>query len=186
MEPRDIRKLLRPDLLDIKPYSSARDEFSDERAEMVFLDANENPVDSGLNRYPDPLQRKVKQRLAQLKRVPESQIFLGNGSDEVLDLLFRAFCVPGRDNCIVLPPTYGMYRVLAAINGVECREVLLDREFQPDVPAILSKTDQHSKLLFICSPNNPTANLIANESIKALLAEFPGLVVIDEAYVDFS
>jgi len=185
MEPKLIRQLIRPDLLDIRPYSSARDEYSETSRGMTFLDANESPVDNGLNRYPDPSQRAVKLKLADQKGVGLNQIFLGNGSDEVLDLLFRAFCIPGKDNCLILPPTYGMYSVLAAINRVECREVQLTSNFQPDVAGIIKNTDQHSKLLFICSPNNPTGNLMDETRIEQLLSQFPGLVVIDEAYWDF-
>jgi histidinol-phosphate aminotransferase len=185
MEPKYIRQLIRPDLIDIKPYSSARDEYSETSRGMTFLDANESPVENGLNRYPDPFQRAVKEKLADKKGVAVNQIFLGNGSDEVLDLLFRAFCIPGMDNCLILPPTYGMYSVLSAINGVERREVQLTSNFQPDVSGIVRSTDQHSKLLFICSPNNPTGNLMDETVVEQLLSQFPGLVVIDEAYWDF-
>ncbi len=175
--------LVRPSIAKLKPYSSARDEFQGESA--VFLDANESPYESGVNRYPDPLQRQLKQRIAQIKGVDAARIFLGNGSDEVLDLIFRAYCEPGQDNVIILPPTYGMYKVLADLNGVECREVLLTPGFQPDADAILSTADSHSKVLFLCSPNNPSGNVFSEEMMVKLLEGFPGLVVVDEAYIDF-
>jgi histidinol-phosphate aminotransferase len=171
----------------MKPYSSARDEFEDfDTAEMIFLDANENPFQNGVNRYPDPQQSNVKKVLAKLKNVKTNQILLGNGSDEVLDLLFRAFCEPKIDNVITLPPTYGMYGVLANINAVENREVLLSIDFQPQVEKILEAIDENTKILFLCSPNNPTANSFSDESVMKLLENFKGLVVIDEAYIDFS
>jgi histidinol-phosphate aminotransferase len=171
----------------MKPYSSARDEFEDfDTAEMIFLDANENPFQNGVNRYPDPQQSNVKKVLAKLKNVKTNQILLGNGSDEVLDLLFRAFCEPKIDNVITLPPTYGMYGVLANINAVENREVLLSIDFQPQVEKILEAIDENTKILFLCSPNNPTANSFSDEIVMKLLENFKGLVVIDEAYIDFS
>ena len=176
-------QLVRPSIARLKPYSSARDEFQGESA--VFLDANESPYESGVNRYPDPLQRQLKQRIAQIKGVDAAQIFLGNGSDEVLDLIFRAYCEPGQDNVIILPPTYGMYKVLADLNGVECREILLTPDFQPDADAILSAVDGHSKVLFLCSPNNPSGNVFSEEMMVKLLKGFAGLVVVDEAYIDF-
>lgn len=182
----NIQRLVRQNILDLKPYSSARDEFSKAQTEMVFLDANENPFNNGLNRYPDPQQNALKTKISKWKNIDTHKILLGNGSDEVLDLLFRAFCEPNQDNIITLPPTYGMYKVLAAINAVEECEVLLDQQFQPVVEAILSKANQNSKLLFICSPNNPTANAFSKEKIEQLLLNFKGLVVIDEAYSDFS
>jgi histidinol-phosphate aminotransferase len=171
----------------MKPYSSARDEFEDfDTAEMIFLDANENPFQNGVNRYPDPQQSNVKKVLAKLKNVKTNQILLGNGSDEVLDLIFRAFCEPKVDNVITLPPTYGMYGVLANINAVENREVLLSEDFQPQVEKILNAIDENTKIIFLCSPNNPTANSFSDESVAYLLKNFKGLVVIDEAYIDFS
>jgi histidinol-phosphate aminotransferase len=171
----------------MKPYSSARDEFEDfDTADMIFLDANENPFENGVNRYPDPQQSNVKKVLAKQKKVQTNQILLGNGSDEVLDLLFRAFCEPKEDNVITLPPTYGMYGVLANINAVENREVLLSEDFQPQVEKILNAVDKNTKILFLCSPNNPTANSFSDESVAYLLKNFKGLVVIDEAYIDFS
>ncbi len=176
-------QLVRPSIARLKPYSSARDEFQGESA--VFLDANESPYESGVNRYPDPLQRQLKQLIAAIKGVDAAQIFLGNGSDEVLDLIFRAYCEPGQDNVIILPPTYGMYKVLADLNGVECREILLTPDFQPDADAILSAVDGHSKVLFLCSPNNPSGNVFSEEMMVKLLKGFAGLVVVDEAYIDF-
>jgi len=171
----------------MKPYSSARDEFEDfDTADMVFLDANENPFENGVNRYPDPQQTTVKKALAKLKGVTEKQILLGNGSDEVLDLIFRAFCEPKMDNVITLPPTYGMYGVLANINAVENREVLLSEDFQPQVEKILEAVDENTKIIFLCSPNNPTGNSFSDESVVYLMQNFKGLVVIDEAYIDFS
>lgn len=183
---RDPELLVRKGILELQPYASARDEYVSDGGRMVFLDANENPFGNGLNRYPDPQQRALKQCLASRKGVETSSILLGNGSDEVLDLLFRAFCEPGVDNVITLPPTYGMYKVLAAINNVENREVQLLENFQPDVEGILARADAGSKLLFLCSPNNPTANSFRREAVLPLCDAFPGLVVIDEAYIDFS
>lgn len=153
---------------------------------MVFLDANENPNENGLNRYPDPQQQKVKEKLSAIKAIAAKNILLGNGSDEVLDLVFRAFCEPGQDNVITLPPTYGMYKVLADINNIENREVLLNHDFEPDVTAILEQIDEHSKILFLCSPNNPSGNSFSEERISKLIQEFPGIVLIDEAYIDFA
>jgi histidinol-phosphate aminotransferase len=170
----------------MQPYSSARDEFKDFKQQMIFLDANENPFENGVNRYPDPQQKTVKSALADLKNSNENQILLGNGSDEVLDLLFRAFCEPNVDNVITLPPTYGMYGVLANLNAIENKEILLDNDFQPDVVSILKNTDERTKMIFLCSPNNPTGNSFSEESIMEILTQFNGLVVIDEAYVDFS
>ena len=182
----NIQDLIRPTIKALKPYSSARDEFQGNSDAMVFLDANENPFENGVNRYPDPQQRTVKSLLSELKGLPQENILLGNGSDEVLDLIFRAFCEPNQDNIITLPPTYGMYSVLANINAVGIKAVQLDENFQPKVDDILNATDTNSKLLFICSPNNPTANSFASESIFKLIQNFKGIVVIDEAYIDFS
>lgn len=182
----DIASLIRPSVKVLKPYSSARDEYVSDGSEMVFLDANENPYPNGVNRYPDPYQRGLKEVLSSIKGVPVQNMLLGNGSDEVLDLLFRAFCEPNVDNVITLPPTYGMYKVLAGVNAVENREVLLTEEFQPNVKGILKMADAKSKLLFLCSPNNPTGNAFGTILIKELLDEFKGLVVIDEAYIDFA
>ena len=183
----DINTITRENVKILKPYSSARDEFEDfDTAEMIFLDANENPFQNGVNRYPDPQQNSVKVILAKNNNVKASQILLGNGSDEVLDLLFRAFCEPKIDNIISLPPTYGMYSVLANINAVENREVLLSNDFQPQVEKILNAVDDNTKIIFLCSPNNPTGNSFSDESVVTLLKNFKGLVVIDEAYIDFS
>ncbi len=182
----NIQDLIRPTIKALKPYSSARDEFQGNSDDMVFLDANENPFENGVNRYPDPQQRTLKSLLSKIKSIPQENILLGNGSDEVLDLIFRAFCEPNQDNIITLPPTYGMYSVLANINAVEIKSVQLDENFQPIVNEILNAADTNSKLLFICSPNNPTANSFASESIFKLIHNFKGIVVIDEAYIDFS
>ncbi len=182
----NIQSLIRPNVAKMKPYSSARDEFKDFDSEMIFLDANENPFETNVNRYPDPQQRKLKAILSKQKNIPINQILLGNGSDEVLDLIFRAFCEPSKDNIITLPPTYGMYSVLANLNDIENREVLLDSDFQPDMDEISRTADTRTKLLFICSPNNPTGNLIASEKILKLLKTFKGLIIIDEAYIDFA
>lgn len=183
----DINTLVRENVKAMKPYSSARDEFEDfDTAEMIFLDANENPFENGVNRYPDPQQTTVKSVLAQHNGVDKNQILLGNGSDEVLDLLIRAFCEPKIDNVITLPPTYGMYGVLANLNAIENREVLLSTDFQPQLDAIMKAVDTNSKMIFLCSPNNPTGNSFSEESVYYLLDNFKGLVVIDEAYIDFS
>ena len=182
----NIKDLIRPTIKALKPYSSARDEFQGNSDDMVFLDANENPFENGVNRYPDPQQRTVKSLLSEIKAIPQENILLGNGSDEILDLVFRAFCEPNQDNIVTLPPTYGMYSVLANINAVAIKTVQLDENFQPKVHAILDAADNHSKLLLICSPNNPTANSFTSESILKLIKNFKGIVVIDEAYIDFS
>jgi histidinol-phosphate aminotransferase len=183
----DINTIVRENVKKLKPYSSARDEFEDfDTADMIFLDANENPYQNGVNRYPDPQQGNVKVVLGKMKNVNPKQILLGNGSDEVLDLLFRAFCEPKIDNIISLPPTYGMYSVLANINAVENREVLLSNDFQPQIEKILEAVDSNTKIIFLCSPNNPTGNSFSEESVTTLLEKFNGFVVIDEAYIDFS
>ncbi|WP_289062792.1 histidinol-phosphate transaminase [uncultured Zobellia sp.] len=182
----NIQNLIRENVKGLSPYSSARDEYVSDGSDMVFLDANENPFENGVNRYPDPQQRGLKSVLAEQKGIALENILLGNGSDEVLDLIFRTFCEPKIDNIISLPPTYGMYKVLSGINTVENREVLLTDDFQPDVDAILNAADEHSKLLFLCSPNNPTGNVFREEIMMDLLNKFNGLVVIDEAYIDFS
>ncbi|WP_299208994.1 histidinol-phosphate transaminase [uncultured Dokdonia sp.] len=182
----DLHSLVRANVAKMTAYSSARDEFTDFDKEMVFLDANENPFDNGVNRYPDPQQGKLRQLIATQKQIAEDQILFGNGSDEVLDLIFRAFCVPAKDNVISLPPTYGMYKVLAATNDIENREVLLNQDFQPDLDTIFQNVDENTKLIFLCSPNNPTGNLIDAEKIEEILTRFDGLVVIDEAYIDFA
>lgn len=186
MEGFDVNRLVRESVLKLQPYSSARDEYVSDGSEMIFLDANENPFDNGVNRYPDPYQRSLKSVLSEQKGLAEQQILLGNGSDEVLDLIYRAFCEPNQDNIVTLPPTYGMYKVLAGINAVDNREVLLTKDFEPNVIEILKVADSNSKLLFICSPNNPTGNAFQKKEIKELLESFNGLVVVDEAYIDFS
>lgn len=182
----DLKGLVRKNVAALQPYSSARDEYTSDGSKMVFLDANENPNPNGVNRYPDPQQRDLKSVLSRSKGLAPSQILLGNGSDEILDLLFRAFCEPHLDNIITLPPTYGMYKVLAGINAVENREIILTGDLEPDVEGILNRADGQSKILFLCSPNNPTGNRFADERIERLLGDFGGLVVIDEAYIDFS
>jgi histidinol-phosphate aminotransferase len=183
----DINNLIRENVKLMKPYSSARDEFEDfDTADMIFLDANENPFQNGVNRYPDPQQSNLKSVLATQNKVSKKQILLGNGSDEVLDLIFRAFCEPKVDNVITLPPTYGMYGVLANLNNVENREVLLSSDFQPKAEQILEVVDACSKILFLCSPNNPSGNSFSDDAVVKLLENFKGLVVIDEAYIDFS
>lgn len=182
----NIQNLVRENVKSLRPYSSARDEYVSNGSEMVFLDANENPFENGVNRYPDPQQRDLKKALAELKGVGVENILLGNGSDEVLDLFFRAFCEPKKNNVVTLPPTYGMYKVLSEINDIENREVLLTQNFQPDVDEILKATDANTKIIFICSPNNPTGNSFSEEKIIKLLKSFNGLVLIDEAYIDFS
>lgn len=182
-----INNILRPHLQNLVPYSSARDEYTGK--EGVFLDANENPYGSvtevGYNRYPDPYQWAVKEKLAPIKGVHTAQIFLGNGSDEPIDLLIRAFCEPGQDNIIVLPPTYGMYEVSANINNVEIKRVPLRPDYQLDTEQVLKVVDAQTKIIWICSPNNPTANLISREAILKIITHFNGLVVVDEAYIDF-
>jgi histidinol-phosphate aminotransferase len=181
---KDISSLVRQNILEMKPYSSARDEYSGSAS--VFLDANENPFNVPLNRYPDPKQLLLKKRIAALKGIPAEQIFLGNGSDEGIDLLFRALCEPGRDNVITVDPTYGMYAVCAEINGVERRSVLLNQDFKLDPDAVLTAVDEQTKLIFLCSPNNPTSNSFDREAIKKILDGVSCLVVVDEAYIDFS
>ena len=183
----DLNNLIRENIKSLKPYSSARDEYKDATTtEIIFLDANENPFNNGVNRYPDPQQYKVKEMLSEMKGVNKKNILLGNGSDEVLDLIFRVFCEPNVDNVITLPPTYGMYSVLANINAIENRTVLLTEYFQPKVDQILKKVDIYSKILFLCSPNNPSGNSFTEDTVEELLINFNGLVVIDEAYIDFS
>lgn len=180
----DLNKIVRPNILKLEPYSSARDEYQGDAA--VLLDANESPYGNGLNRYPDPYQRELKVAIAPSKGVRDNQIFLGNGSDEAIDLLFRIFCEPGVDNVIVNPPTYGMYKVSADINNVQVKEVSLTQDYQLNVPAIIDATDDNTKLIFICSPNNPTGNDIEWKDIMVLADNFDGIVIVDEAYIDFS
>ncbi|WP_143960602.1 histidinol-phosphate transaminase [Litoribacter populi] len=184
----ELQKMLRPHIAGLKPYSSARDEYAG--TEGVFLDANENPFGStapgSFNRYPDPYQNEIKEKLAEIKSVNQNQIFLGNGSDEAIDLLLRAFCNPGKDNIIILPPTYGMYEVSAAINDVAIKRVELSEDFQLKPKQILAMVDNYTKVIFICSPNNPTGNLMDKNSIVQILENFDGIVVVDEAYIDFA
>ncbi|MEG0889420.1 MAG: histidinol-phosphate transaminase [Bacteroides sp.] len=182
---RTLQELTRPNIWKLKPYSSARDEYKGATA-SVFLDANENPYNLPHNRYPDPMQHELKAVLAPIKHVRPEQIFLGNGSDEAIDLLFRAFCEPGTDNVVAIDPTYGMYQVCADVNNVAYRKVLLDEQFQFTADSLLAAADAHTKLIFLCSPNNPTGNDLSHTQIEILLNRFDGLVVVDEAYIDFS
>lgn len=180
-----LEQLTRPNIWRLAPYSSARDEYSGKDAH-VFLDANENPYNKPFNRYPDPLQRELKKEIAKVKRVPEENIFLGNGSDEAIDLPYRIFCRPGIDNVVAIEPTYGMYRVCADTNDVEYRPVMLDDKYQMDADKVLAACDANTKLIWICSPNNPTGNNIDREQIEKVLNGFDGIVIVDEAYSDFS
>ncbi|MBV5311894.1 MAG: histidinol-phosphate transaminase [Prolixibacteraceae bacterium] len=180
----ELDKLLRNNIKALKPYSSARDEFSGEAD--VYLDANENPFNKPYNRYPDPLQWAVKEKIAAIKNVAPEKIFLGNGSDEPIDIIFRAFCEPGVDNMVSIDPTYGMYQVAADINNVEVRKVKLNEDFGFSAQKLLDATNLYTKVIFVCSPNNPTANLLDKAEIIKLITDFDGLVVVDEAYIDFS
>ncbi|CAL1520103.1 histidinol-phosphate transaminase [Chitinophaga sp. MM2321] len=184
----NLASLLRDNIKKLVPYSSARDEFKGEAS--IFLDANENsfgsPLPVNYNRYPDPMQWQLKYKLADIKGVPPQNIFIGNGSDEAIDILYRAFCRPGVDNVVLCPPTYGMYEVSAHINDVIVRKVSLTEDFQLDIPALQQAVDENTKLIFICSPNNPTGNSINRSEIELLLNNFDGIVVIDEAYINFS
>lgn len=182
---RPLEQLVRPNILALKPYSSARDEFGGSSAK-VFLDANENPYNTPFNRYPDPLQRELKRRLGAVKGVAAENIFLGNGSDEPIDLAYRCFTRPGIDNVVAIEPTYGMYKVCADINDVEYRTVLLDDTFQTTADRLLAACDKNTKLIWICSPNNPTGNNIDRQEIIKTLEGFDGIVIVDEAYSDFS
>lgn len=180
-----VQQLIRPNILALKPYSTARDEYKGNIG--IYLDANENPFENGYNRYPSTtLKAQVRSTIAQKKDVNPARLFLGNGSDEAIDLLFRIFCRPGVDNVISIAPTYGMYSVCAAINDIEYREVMLGQEFSLPVDELLGAADARSKLLFVCSPNNPTANAFPYEQLITLVKQFPGIVVVDEAYIDFS
>ncbi len=180
----NLEKLLRNNIKVLKPYSSARDEFSGEAE--VYLDANENPYNAPYNRYPDPLQWELKIKIGRLKNIAPEKIFLGNGSDEPIDIIFRAFCEPGVDNVVSIDPTYGMYQVAADINNVEVRKVKLNEDFSFNAQKLLDVTNLYTKAIFICSPNNPTGNLLDKTEIIKLLTEFDGIVVVDEAYIDFS
>jgi len=179
----DIKKLVRKNILNLSPYRSAREDMNDPDA--IFMDANENPFPTGYNRYPDPLQRELKQLIAKEKKIKLNNIFLGNGSDEIIDLLFRAFCNPGKDSVIINPPTYGMYEVCAKINDTKVIKIELTSDFQLDLTKTF-ETRSQAKMIFICSPNNPTGNRINKDSILQLLANFKGIVIVDEAYIDFA
>lgn len=180
----DLNRLVRKNILKLKPYSSARDEFKGEA--KVLLDANENPYGEIYNRYPDPLQKKLKDKIATLKAVSANQLFLGNGSDEVIDLLMRAFCTPLKDNIISFSPSYTMYNTSAEINDIEVRELLLNPDFSLPLDELWKTIDENSKLIFICTPNNPTGNLVSLDVIKEVCLNFSGLVIVDEAYIDFT
>ena len=180
----DLDKLVRYHLKKLTPYSSARDDFKGSAS--VYLDANENPYPTDYNRYPDPHQRKLKEKISQIKKVSIEQLFLGNGSDEPIDLLIRAFCEPNRDNVLIPQPTYGMYSVSAEINAVTIKTINLTTDFDIDLESTRKAWDENTKLLFLCSPNNPSGNLLSVEKIKTLLVEFSGLVIVDEAYIDFT
>ena len=180
----DLQQLVRKNIWALKPYSSARDEFKGEAS--VYLDANENPHRKEYNRYPDPRQEAVKAKIAKLKGIPTNQIFLGNGSDEAIDLILRVFCNPGIDNIVNPDPTYGMYEVCAHINDVKLRKVKLEDDFSLNAQKLLDATEGHTKVIFLCSPNNPSANIFNKEEVEKILREFNGIVVIDEAYIDFS
>ncbi len=181
----ELERLVRPNIWALEPYSCARDEFKGMDAH-VFLDANESPYNDPFNRYPDPLQERLKAALAPMKGVRPEQIFLGNGSDEAIDLVYRVFCEPKVDNVVAIAPTYGMYKVCADINDVEYRPVPLDTDFQLDAERLLARTDEHTKVIWLCSPNNPTGNCLQPDEVVRVLHGFPGIVVIDEAYSDFS
>ncbi|NDW09615.1 histidinol-phosphate transaminase [Dysgonomonas sp. 520] len=180
----NLQKLVRKNIREMKPYSSARNEFKGEAS--VYLDANENPLNSPYNRYPDPLQMKLKEKIAGQKGVDPSRIFLGNGSDEPIDLVFRVFCEPGVDNVVAIDPTYGMYKVCADINNVEYRKVLLNKDYTLDSSHLLDAVDENTKLIFLCSPNNPSGNLLDKDEVRKIITTFNGIVVLDEAYIDFA
>lgn len=182
---KELHDIVRPNIWKLTPYSSARNEYSGHEAH-VFLDANENPYNSPLNRYPDPLQTELKKNISKIKLVPEDCIFLGNGSDEAIDLIYRIFCRPQIDNVVAIEPTYGMYKVCADINDVSYKPVLLDEHYQINAYKLLSACDKHTKIVWICSPNNPTGNNLQIGEIEKVLHAFNGIVVIDEAYSDFS
>lgn len=182
---KNLEELIRPNIKSLAPYSSARNEYNGHEA-RVFLDANESPYNNPYNRYPDPLQTEVKKELARIKGVPADCIFLGNGSDEAIDLAYRCFTRPGTDNVVAIEPTYGMYKVCADINDVEYRPVMLDDDFKLNADKLLSACDSRTKLIWICSPNNPTGNSLEHDEINKVLNAFQGIVIIDEAYSDFS
>lgn len=180
-----LEQLCRKNIWSLAPYSSARNEYAGREA-RVFLDANENPYNQPFNRYPDPLQLELKEALSKVKGVPAENIFLGNGSDEAIDLPYRCFCEPGKDNVVAIEPTYGMYKVCADINDVEYRPVLLDEHYQISADRLLAATDSHTKLIWLCTPNNPTGNCLKREEVIKVIEQFEGLVIVDEAYSDFS
>lgn len=180
----DVNAWVRPNIRAMQPYSSARDEFHGTAS--VFLDANENPYNAPYNRYPDPMQWRLKEKVAEIKGVPKECILLGNGSDEPIDLILRAFCEPGKECMLTVDPTYGMYQVAAEVNNVTCRKVKLTSDFQIDMPAFLSQIDDTVKAIYLCSPNNPTGNSLNRKDINQILDTFKGIVVVDEAYIDFS
>lgn len=180
----DIRELLRENIRTLAPYSTARDEYQGELG--IYLDANENPYDNNYNRYPDPHQKNLKRRLAEIKGVPVEKIFIGNGSDEPIDLVFRLFCEPRRHNAVSIAPTYGMYKVAAAINDVQMSEVQLEPGFTLDAEKLLAATDENTRLLFLCSPNNPSGNCFPKKEIEKVIRRFNGIVILDEAYIDFA
>lgn len=182
---KELRELVRPNIRDLEPYHSARDEYKGTTA-RIFLDANENPYNRPYNRYPDPMQWKLKEKLARVKHVHPEQIFLGNGSDEAIDLAFRIFCRPGVDNVVSIAPTYGMYEICAEVNEVEYRSVPLETGFRLNAEKVLSVTDENTKLIFLCTPNNPTGNDLDHKEIGKILNTFEGIVIVDEAYSDFS
>jgi histidinol-phosphate aminotransferase len=181
---RSLEELVRPNIWSLAPYSSARNEYAGREAH-VFLDANENPYNQPYNRYPDPLQLELKALLAKVKGVPADCIFLGNGSDEAIDLPYRIFCEPGRDNVVAIEPTYGMYKVCADINNVEYRPVLLDEQFQTTAEKLLAACDENTKIIWICTPNNPTGNCIQHDEVMKVIEQFQGIVIVDKAYSDF-
>lgn len=184
MKSKTIESLVRANIAALQPYSTARDEYEGELG--VFLDANESPFNNGYNRYPDPHQKMLKERLSEIKGVPSRNIFIGNGSDEAIDLVFRVFCEPRKDNVVAITPSYGMYKVAAAMNDVELREVALRENFALPTDELLAAADEHTKAIFLCSPNNPTGNSFPREEMLRLVDEFEGLVVVDEAYIDFA
>lgn len=181
---KDVTFYIRPNILALEAYSTARDEYKGEMG--IFLDANENPFDNGVNRYPDPMQKKMKALLSRIKAVPVENIFVGNGSDEAIDLCFRVFCEPGKSSAVAICPSYGMYKVAAAMNDIEMREVLLNEDFSLPVEKLLSAVDESTRLMFVCSPNNPTSNAFEISEIRMLAERFDGILVVDEAYIDFS
>ncbi len=181
-----IKKYIRKNILSLAPYSTARDEFQSDKKINSYLDANENPYNNGINRYPDPYQSELKQEICVLKGVKPERIFLGNGSDEAIDILFRVFCEPRVDNIITIKPSYGMYKVTAAINDIKCTEVALSEDFHLNINDIFSKIDENTKMVFLCSPNNPSGNLLKKSDILELIEKFDGIVVVDEAYIDFA